>query len=66
MMYASLALTKQNPATIVAVNDGRRTGPFHLDQSCCDKAISCVLNKLGSFTTNMLRVCFGSLFCLPM
>ena len=65
-MYASLALTKQNLTTVVAVNDGRRTGPFHSDQSYYDKAISCVLNKLGSFPTNMLRVCFGSHFWLPM
>ena len=58
MMYASLALTKPNLATVAAVNDGRHTGPFHSDQSCCDKPISCVLNKLGSFPTNMVRVCF--------
>ena len=65
-MYASLALTKPNLATVLAVNDGRRTGPFHSDQSCCDKPILCILNKLGSFPTNMLHVCFGSLFWLPM
>ena len=59
MMYASLTLTKQNMAMVLAVNDGCRSGPFHSDQSCC-------LNKLGSFPANMLCVCFGSLFWLHM
>ena len=61
-MHASPALRKQNERdveTVLAVNDGCCTGPFHSDQSCC-------LNKLCSFSTNILRVCFGSLFWIPM
>ena len=59
MMYASPALMKQNVAMVLAVNDGCCSGPFHSDQSC-------FLNKLCSFPTNMLHVCFGSLFSLRM
>ena len=55
MMYASPALTKQNVATVLDVNDECRSGLFHSDQSYC-------LNKLGSFPTIMFRVYFGSLF----
>ena len=56
-MCTSLALTKQNVATVLTVNDGCCSGPFHSDQSCC-------LNKLYSFRTNILCVCFRSLFWL--
>ena len=47
MMYASPALTKQNVATVLVVNDGCCSGPFHSDQSC-------FLNKLCSFPTTQL------------
>ena len=61
-MYASPALRKQTEwdvKTVLAVNDGCCSGPFHSDRSCC-------LNKLCSFLTNILRVRFGGLFWVPM
>ena len=62
MMYASASARKQNERdveTMLAVNEGCCTGPFNSDQACYP-------NKLCSFPINMLRVCFGSLFWLPL
>ena len=58
MMYASPSVRKQNERdveTVLAMNDGCCSGPFHSDRSNC-------LNKLCSFPANILRVCFGGLF----
>ena len=54
MMYASVSARKQNERDVemmLAVNEGCCTGPFNSDQACYP-------NKLCSFPTNMLRVCF--------
>ena len=62
IMYTSASARKQNERdveTMLAVNEGCCTGPFNSDQACYP-------NKLCSFPTNMLRVCFGSLFWLPL
>ena len=70
MMYASPALTKQNVAMVVAVNDGCRSGPFHSDQSCClesvtflrDQYVACLFRK--PLLSPYVIFCFACFACV--